>query len=68
MGVYVVSAVLHNAYTGCHRFGLLAIGMELPDGAMASARSLIGVVALVGLMLLGTGLILAGRAIAWSGR
>jgi hypothetical protein len=49
-GVYVVSGILDDPYTGCHAFTAFGVGMELPDTASATAANS-GLVTFVGIAL-----------------
>ena len=57
-GIYVVSGILDDPFTGCHVFALFGVGMDLPDAAMA-ARGPFSILSFVGLALLGASVLLA---------
>jgi len=58
-GIYVVSGILDNPYTGCHSFALFGVGMELPDTAAATRGPSGSILELVGFALLVAGVLLA---------
>ncbi|MDP9225024.1 MAG: hypothetical protein M3P18_14490 [Actinomycetota bacterium] len=58
-GIYVVSGILDDPYTGCHVFALFGVGMDLPDTAMADTGPSGSILSLVGFALLGASVLLA---------
>jgi hypothetical protein len=51
-GIYVVSGILDDPYTGCHVFGLFGVGVELSDSATASPKPSVSFLSLIGFALL----------------
>jgi hypothetical protein len=51
-GVYVVSGILDDPYTGCHVFALFGVGMDLPDTATTIPGPSGSILSFVGFALL----------------
>jgi hypothetical protein len=58
-GIYVVSGILDDPYTGCHLYALFGVGMDLPDTATAIPGPSGSILTFVGFALLGSSVLLA---------
>jgi hypothetical protein len=61
-GIYVISGILDNQFTGCHPFALFGVGMDLPDTAADASQPISSILSLGGLALLIASLLLARLA------